>query len=130
MLISVAPASRGRSRATAIRGARSRPSGELGGDELDRVPLRQLITGDPHGGERAVVPDGVDPPAGEPADQAGLRSGDLILSYADERVFDWSDVRGATTAGERGEMVPVTVQRARSGWVTGGSSSWRSMACL
>lgn len=48
---------------------------------------------------------------GSAAQEAGLLPGDVILSYADERVFGWSDLNSGTTAGERGELVPVEVQR-------------------
>jgi S1-C subfamily serine protease len=51
---------------------------------------------------------------GSEAERAGLLPGDVIMTYAEAPMFDGSDVRGATTAGERGEMVPVQVMRGGS----------------
>lgn len=50
---------------------------------------------------------------GSPAAQAGVVSGDIIISYADERLFGWSELREATAAGERGETVRVSVLRGQ-----------------
>jgi len=50
---------------------------------------------------------------GSPAAQAGVASGDVIISYADERLFGWSELREATAAGERGETVRVRVLRGQ-----------------
>ena len=49
--------------------------------------------------------------AGSPAEQAGIREGDMILDYGTDRVFTWPELRKATTQGYRGEYVTVTVQR-------------------
>jgi hypothetical protein len=49
--------------------------------------------------------------AGSAAEQAGMRSGDLILSYNDQRLFDSRQLQNLTTAGERGETISVTVAR-------------------
>ena len=48
---------------------------------------------------------------GSPAEQAGLETGDMILSYNDRQMFDWNELQDATTKGERGEYVNVTVMR-------------------
>ncbi|MGD2160887.1 MAG: PDZ domain-containing protein [Gammaproteobacteria bacterium] len=48
---------------------------------------------------------------GSPAEQAGLKTGDMILSYNDRQMFDWNELQDATTKGERGEYVNVTVMR-------------------
>ncbi|MCG6896577.1 MAG: PDZ domain-containing protein [Thiocapsa sp.] len=48
---------------------------------------------------------------GSAAEAVGLEAGDLIESYADERVFRFRDLRGMTTEGELGELVPVRVRR-------------------
>ncbi|MGB5602311.1 MAG: PDZ domain-containing protein, partial [Gammaproteobacteria bacterium] len=48
---------------------------------------------------------------GSPAEQAGIKSGDVVLSYADSQLFNWSELQAATTDGERGEYVNVTVLR-------------------
>jgi len=48
---------------------------------------------------------------GSPAEEAGIRAGDVILNYDDTQMFDWSELREATTRGERGDYVNVTVLR-------------------
>ena len=48
---------------------------------------------------------------GSPAEQAGLKTGDMILSYNDRPMFSWNELQGATTQGERGEYVNVSVIR-------------------
>jgi len=48
---------------------------------------------------------------GSPADHAGFETGDMILSYADQKVFQWSEINKATTQGLRGEAVIVNVLR-------------------
>lgn len=48
---------------------------------------------------------------GSPAEQAGMVPGDVIISYADERLFGWSELREATASGERGETVLIRVMR-------------------
>lgn len=50
---------------------------------------------------------------GSPAAQAGVMPGDVIISYADERLFGWSELREATAAGERGETVRVRLLRGQ-----------------
>jgi hypothetical protein len=49
---------------------------------------------------------------GSAAEIAGLQAGDLIESYADQRLFDFSELRNKTTEGEYGEQVAVQVRRA------------------
>ena len=46
-----------------------------------------------------------------PAEAAGIERGDHILRYDDARVFDAFELRGATSAGRRGESVPVELLR-------------------
>ena len=46
-----------------------------------------------------------------PAEEAGIEPGDLILTYDDVRVFDAFQLRGATSAGRRGESVPIELIR-------------------
>jgi C-terminal processing protease CtpA/Prc len=48
---------------------------------------------------------------GSPAEQAGLKTGDMILGYNDRPMFSWNELQGATTQGERGEYVNVSVIR-------------------
>ncbi len=48
---------------------------------------------------------------GSPAYNAGLESGDIILSYDGQRVFNQGDVRNQTVGGAVGTMVPVEIER-------------------
>lgn len=48
---------------------------------------------------------------GSQAEFAGMQSGDVILSYDDQNLFEWSELQQATTQGERGEYVNVNVLR-------------------
>lgn len=49
--------------------------------------------------------------SGSQGELAGLLPGDIIEDYAGEPVFDFNDLRSATTAGTRDETVPVTIRR-------------------
>lgn len=49
--------------------------------------------------------------AGSAGDQSGLIPGDVIERYGEELVLDFNDLRSATSAGARGELVPVQVRR-------------------
>jgi outer membrane murein-binding lipoprotein Lpp len=51
---------------------------------------------------------------GSAAEQAGILDGDLILSYDNQRLFNYRQLRGLTTAGERGETINITVSRGGS----------------
>ncbi len=48
---------------------------------------------------------------GSPAEQIGLLPGDVIESYGGERLFSFSDLRNATTQGERDEQVAIQIRR-------------------
>jgi membrane-associated protease RseP (regulator of RpoE activity) len=48
---------------------------------------------------------------GSPAEQAGIRNGDLVVSYDNRQMFGWNELQDATTWGERGEYVNITVLR-------------------
>ena len=48
---------------------------------------------------------------GSPAEQAGMQDGDIILSYSNEKIFNWNEVRQATSKGALGEYVTVNVIR-------------------
>ena len=49
--------------------------------------------------------------AGSPAEAAGIQPGDIVDTYAGERIFTQTELRGATTDGEFGELVPVQLRR-------------------
>jgi len=49
--------------------------------------------------------------ASAPAGQAGIRAGDYILRYGNQRIYDWSDLRAATSAGNLGDPVELEVER-------------------
>jgi hypothetical protein len=49
--------------------------------------------------------------ASSPAEKAGLKAGDQIVSYAGQRVFDMRDLNSLTRQGTPGEPVTVEVQR-------------------
>jgi hypothetical protein len=46
-----------------------------------------------------------------PAERAGLEPGDVVLGYDGRRIFNGTELRGATAEGERGELVAVDVLR-------------------
>jgi len=45
------------------------------------------------------------------AGQAGIRSGDYIIRYDNERIYNWRDLRNATTSGEITDTIEVEVER-------------------
>jgi membrane-associated protease RseP (regulator of RpoE activity) len=75
---------------------------ELGDEVYDRYLFAA-------GDDNRVQVDGIIP--GSVAELAGLQPGDLIESYAGERVFTFSGLRDLTAGGERGELVQVQVMR-------------------
>jgi hypothetical protein len=75
---------------------------EIGPDAYDRYLYE---TGQPN----RVAVDSVLP--GSVADETGLQPGDVIERYGDLKVLSFDDLRGATSSGERGELVPVSVVR-------------------
>lgn len=54
---------------------------------------------------------------GSAAQIAGLQRGDVIISYANERIFSTRDLQAATRSGQRGESVQIVYER--SGQTTG-----------
>lgn len=48
---------------------------------------------------------------GSPAEMAGMQDGDLIVSYDGRKMFNYGELQEATSRGERGEYVNVTVLR-------------------
>jgi putative serine protease PepD len=77
------------------------------GQEIKRAYLG-VSTGDAETGSGAVVGDVV---AGGPADAAGLRAGDRIVSVAGHEVVRSDDVAAAIASLEPGREVKVQVQR-------------------
>ena len=75
---------------------------ELGDEAYDRYLYEQ------GGGNRVGVASVM---SGSVAEQAGLQSGDVIVSYAGERVFRLRDLQSATRAGSYGEPVQLSVRR-------------------
>ncbi len=49
--------------------------------------------------------------ANSAADFAGIAVGDIVIRYADERIFSFRDLQRATTEGERDQMVNIQVGR-------------------
>ena len=49
--------------------------------------------------------------ASSTANNAGILAGDHILRYANKRIYNWQDLREATTQGDINETVPVKIIR-------------------
>jgi S1-C subfamily serine protease len=76
---------------------------EVGTDVYDRCLFET-------GEDNRILVDSVIP--GSAGDESGLLPGDVIERYGDEPIFGFGDLRGATTEGEPGELVPVQVRRS------------------
>lgn len=48
---------------------------------------------------------------GSVAEEAGMKDGDTVLTYGQLRVFEWSELKNATSEGELGEYVNVDILR-------------------
>jgi len=75
---------------------------EVGTDVYDRYLFET-------GEDNRILVDSVIP--GSAGDESGMLPGDVIERYGDEPIFGFRDLRGATTEGEPGELVPVQVRR-------------------
>ena len=53
----------------------------------------------------------VDVMTGSPAERAGMKPGDIILSYGGERLYSQRDLRATSSSGQAGESVPVDILR-------------------
>ncbi|VAW51754.1 hypothetical protein MNBD_GAMMA05-60 [hydrothermal vent metagenome] len=49
---------------------------------------------------------------GSAAEEVGIEKGDVVLSYNNQRMFTWQELKGATTEGSLGEFVSMTIYRA------------------
>ncbi len=75
---------------------------ELGDDKYDQYLYASKLT------NRITIQSVL---SESPAESTGLQSGDYILSYDNQRVFNWSDLTTLTTNGEAGESIAIEVQR-------------------
>ena len=48
---------------------------------------------------------------GSVAEQAGILSGDVVLSYDNQQMFTWDELKDATASGELGEYVSISIYR-------------------
>jgi len=74
----------------------------LGDDDFDKLLLAEGRT------NRVQIESVIENSA---ANLAGLEVGDTVISYADERIFNFRDLQGATTSGLRDEPVRIQVSR-------------------
>jgi len=75
---------------------------ELGDENYDRFLFES-------GRNNRVMVSAVIP--GSVAETVGLLAGDMVISYANQRVFTRRELQAATREGLRGEMVGLTIQR-------------------
>lgn len=48
---------------------------------------------------------------GSAAEQAGIQAGDVVLSYNNNRMFNWQELKDATSEGQLGEYVSISIYR-------------------
>jgi membrane-associated protease RseP (regulator of RpoE activity) len=48
---------------------------------------------------------------GSAAEQAGIQQGDVVLSYDNNRMFTWQELKDATAEGQLGEYVSISIYR-------------------
>jgi C-terminal processing protease CtpA/Prc len=48
---------------------------------------------------------------GSATEQAGIQSGDVVLSYDNVRMFSWQELKDATAQGQLGEYVSISIYR-------------------
>ena len=48
---------------------------------------------------------------GSAAEQAGIKKDDIVLSYDNERMFTWDELKAKTSEGQLGDYVTISVYR-------------------
>ena len=48
---------------------------------------------------------------GSAAEQAGIQAGDVVISYDNTRMFSWQELKDATSEGQLGEYVSISIYR-------------------
>jgi S1-C subfamily serine protease len=48
---------------------------------------------------------------GSTAEQVGILQNDVVLSYDNERMFSWQELKNATSEGELGDYVSIDIYR-------------------
>ncbi len=48
---------------------------------------------------------------GSAAEQSGIHKGDIVLSYDNKKMFNWRELKNATTEGQLGEFVSINIIR-------------------
>ena len=48
---------------------------------------------------------------GSASEQSGIQKGDVVLSYDNKRMFSWQELKAATTEGQLGEFVSISIVR-------------------
>jgi len=48
---------------------------------------------------------------GSAAEQVGIQKGDIVLNYDNKRMFTWQELKDATTEGQLGEFVSISIYR-------------------
>lgn len=48
---------------------------------------------------------------GSAAEHSGIQKGDVVLSYDNKRMFSWQELKDATTEGQLGEFVTISIVR-------------------
>jgi len=86
----------------ALHGMRSELRSDLGEEDFDLLLYAS-------GRDNRVVIDGL--LTGSPGERAGLRQGDVVLSYAGERVFKAPELKRATVEGAAGDRITIDVIR-------------------
>lgn len=85
-----------------LRQLRQSARNDLGDEDYDRLLFAA-------GRNNRVVVAGVIP--NSPAERAGVQRGDVVVAYADQRIFDGRELTRATAAGKAGAWTALEVRR-------------------